>query len=155
MDRYNPKSLLVGTVQGHLSHFNQKPLLMEPTRRCKVKIPKIQESMMASGVRSMLSKGTTEVCPLNKGLFIYPFLIPYTNGESCFIFNLKPLNQLIACTNFRMSTLKMIREATVQGNEQFHATSSQHSSTFQLQGDIIIFFTSGGEAKSTSSGTCP
>ena len=61
---------------------------------------------MASDVSSMLSEGTIEVGPGNKGFFTYPILIPKENGESHFIMNLKPLNQLSTCTKFKMTTLK-------------------------------------------------
>ena len=53
--------------------------------------------------------------PENKGFFTYPFLIPKKNGESHFVMNLKPQNQYITCTNFKMTTLKQIREAIHQG----------------------------------------
>ena len=74
--------------------------------KCEVKVPKVQENMMTAEGSSMLSKGTTELGPGNKGFFTHPFLIPKKNGESHFIMNLKPLNQHITCTKFKMTTLK-------------------------------------------------
>ena len=65
---------------------------------------------MASEVRSMLPKGTTESGAGNKGFYIYPFLIPKKNVESHPTINLKPLNQFITCIKFQMTTLKQMRE---------------------------------------------
>ena len=83
---------MFSTIQWHLLQFNHKPTLVKPNHKCWVKIPKPQENMMASGVRSVLSKGTIEVGPGNNGFFTYPILIPHQNGKSHFIMNLKPLN---------------------------------------------------------------
>ena len=106
---------MLGTIQGHLLQFNQKPSLKKPTSKCKIKVPKAQENMVASEVSSLLSEGTIELGPGNKGFFKYPFLIPKKNRESCFIMNLKPLNQFITCTKFKMTILKQIREAIHPG----------------------------------------
>ena len=87
------KDLFVfGTVQRYLLEFNQKSPLVKPIHKFEVKVPKTQESIMTSKVRLMLSEGTIEVGPSNKGFFTYPFLIPNKNGESHIIMNLKLLN---------------------------------------------------------------
>ena len=105
---------MLGTIQGHLLQFSQKPPLIKVTSKCKVKVPKAQETTMTSEVSSMLSEGTIELGPGNKGFFAYPFLIPKKNRESHFIMNLKPLNKYITCTKFKMATLKQMREAIHQ-----------------------------------------
>ena len=102
---------MLGTTQGHLLQFSQKPSLIKPTHKCKVKVPKTQKSMMTSEVSSMLSEGTIKFGPGNKVFFTYPFLISKKNGESHFIMNLKLLNQYISCTKLKMATLKQIKEA--------------------------------------------
>ena len=56
---------MLGTIQGHLLKFNQKPPLIKSTNKCEVKVPKAQ-----------VSEGTIELGPGNKGFFTYPFLIP-------------------------------------------------------------------------------
>ena len=104
-----------GTIQGHLLQLNQKPPLMKPTHKCEVKVPRTQESMMTSEVRSMLFEGNIEVGPGNKGFFTYPFLIPKQNKESHVTMNLKPLNWFITCTRFKIATLKQIRQAIHPG----------------------------------------
>ena len=106
---------VLGTIQGYLLQFNQKPTLVKPTFNCEFKVPKNQESMMVLEVRSMLSEGIMEIAPRNKGFFTYPFLIPNNNGESHFIMNLKLLNQFNTCTKFKMTTLKQIRETIYPG----------------------------------------
>ena len=116
-------SFMLGTIQGHLLQFNQKPPQVRSTNKCKVKVPKCQESMMASEVRSILSKSTLEVDPGNKGFLAYLFLTPKKNGESFFIMNLKLLNHFITCTKFKMTTQKQIREAIHPGQ---WAVSFQH-----------------------------
>ena len=115
MDGYNPGSFHVGTIQGHLLQFNQKPPLVKSTWKCEVKVPKTQESIVSSEVSSMLAKDTTELGWGNKGFFTYPFLISKKNGESHFFMNLKLLNQFITCTKYKMTTLKQIREAICPG----------------------------------------
>ena len=60
----------LGKIQGHLLQFSQKSPLVKATQKCEVKIQKTQESMMASDVRSMLSQGTIEIGPGNKGPYI-------------------------------------------------------------------------------------
>ena len=99
---------MLDTIQGHLLQFNQKLPVVKPTHKCKIKVPKTQESMMASEIRSMLSESTIAVGQGNKGFFTHPFLIPKTNEESHFIMNLKPLNWFIMCTKFKKTTLKQI-----------------------------------------------
>ena len=106
---------MLGTILGHLLQFNQMPPLVKPTHKWKVNVPKTQETIMASEVRSVLSKDTTEVGPGNKIFLTYPFLIPKKNGESHFIMNLKLLNQFITWTKFKTTTLKQIRKAIHPG----------------------------------------
>ena len=138
---------MLGTIQGYLLQFNQKPLLIKPTSKCEVKVPKAQESMMTSEASSMLSEGTKELGPGNKGFFQYPSLIPKKNAESHFIMSLKSLNQYITCTKFKMTTLKQIREAVLLNINSAYCH-------IPLQGDIIASFASSGKAKSTSSRPC-
>ena len=83
---------MLGTIQRHLLQFNKKSPQVKPTCRCEVKVPRTQESMMASEVRSMLSEGTIEVDTGSKGFFTYPFLIPKKKRKSHFIMNQKLLN---------------------------------------------------------------
>ena len=100
----------------------------------------IQDSMMTSGVSSMLSEDTIELGPGNKGFFIYPFMIPKKKGESHFIMNLKPLNQFITCTKFKITTIKHLRKAhSSRTMGSLTLTSCQHTATFQQQGDIVTF----------------
>ena len=95
---------MLGMVQGYLLHFNQKPPLVKPLQKYEVKIPKDQESVMSSEINTMLLKSTIDLCPGNKGLFTYPFIIPMKNRKSCCIMNLEPLNQFITGTKFKMTT---------------------------------------------------
>ena len=89
--------------------------MIKPTCNCEIKVPKAQESMITSEVSSMLSEGTIDLGPGNEGFFTYPFLISKKNEESHFIMNLKPINQVITCTKFKITTLKQIREAICSG----------------------------------------
>ena len=73
MDWYNPRPFMLASIQGHLLHFNQKPPLVKPICKCEVNIPETQENMMTSEVRSMLSQGTIDVGPGNKGFLHMPF----------------------------------------------------------------------------------
>ena len=136
MDGITWDLLMLGTIQGHLLQFSQKPPLMKPNCKCKVKVPRSQYSMMAWEVRSILSKGTMEGGPGNKGFFTYPFLIPKRNGESQFIMNLKLLNWFITCTKFKMTILKQKREAIHPGQLVVllpHSSSKEASSLPWLQ----------------------
>ena len=72
---------MLGTIKGHMLQFNQKPLLVNPICKCRVKVSNTQESMMTSEVSSFLSEGTIEGAPHNKGFFMYPFLIPRKMGK--------------------------------------------------------------------------
>ena len=80
---------MFGTIQGYLLQFNQKPPLIKNTSKCEVKVLKAQVSMMTSEVSSILSKGTIEFVPGNKGFFTYPFLNPMIKGVSHFIMSPK------------------------------------------------------------------
>ena len=100
---------MLGTIQGHQLQFNQKFHLAKPTHKFKLKVPKAQESMMTSELSSMLSNGTLELGPWNKGFFTYPFLIHRKNWESHFIMNLKLLNQFITCTKFTASFASSVK----------------------------------------------
>ena len=73
---------MLGTLQGNMLQFNQKASLVKPTHKCEVKFSKIQENMMTSEARSMLSEGTIELGPMNKGFFTYPSLIPRKIGKA-------------------------------------------------------------------------
>ena len=64
----------------------------------------------------MLSERAVDLCLGNKGFFIYHFIIPKKNGMSCFVMNLKSLNQFITCTGFEMPTLKHIMETIHLGH---------------------------------------
>ena len=112
MDGYYPRPLHGGhNTRAFVTIYIQSQIPpLKPTCKCKVKIPKTQDSMMASEVRSVLSRDTIEVGPGNKAFFTYPFLIPKKNGESCFVMNLKPLNLLTVCTKFKLTTFKQIRK---------------------------------------------
>ena len=110
MDGYYLGLLSAGHNTRHLLQFNQKPPLIKPTSKCEVQV-----SMMTSEFNLMLSEGPIELGHGNKGFFTYPFLILKKNRESHFIMNVKPLNQYIACTKFKMMTLKQIREAIHPG----------------------------------------
>ena len=76
MDWYNPGPLLVGKNTRASATIQSEAPLIKPTSMCEVNVPKAWESIMASEVSSMLSEGTTELGPGNKGFFTYPFLIP-------------------------------------------------------------------------------
>ena len=107
------------TIQGHMLQFNQKLPLVKPTHNCEVKVPKTQESMMTSEVRSILSKGATEVGPGDQEILHITLPNSKENGESHFIMNLKLRNQFITCTKFKMTTLKQIREDIHPGQWAF------------------------------------
>ena len=64
---------MLDMVKGHLLQLICKPPLMKPTHKCAVKIPWTHEATMASEINSMLSKGTTEVGPGNKGSLHTPY----------------------------------------------------------------------------------
>ena len=123
MDGYNPGPLCVGhNTRASVTIQSEAPLI-KPTSKSEVKVPKAQDSMMTSEVSPMLSEDTIELGPGKKGFFTYPFLILRENVESHFIMNLKPLNQYINCTKFKMTTLKQGRPF-IQDNGQSHLTSS-------------------------------
>ena len=82
IDGYNSSPFVLGTTQGHLLQFSQKPPVVKPTFKCEVKIPKTQESISPSEVKSVLSKDTVEVGPDDKWLFMYLFIIPKKSVES-------------------------------------------------------------------------
>ena len=97
---------MLGVMQGHLPHFNQKSPLVKPSHKYKVIIPKGQEATMCSEINIMLLNETMDLGPGNKGFFTQALIISKNNSMSCFIMNLKPLNQFCTCTKFKMTTLK-------------------------------------------------
>ena len=105
---------LLGTMQ-QLCYNSIRSPLIKPTSQCEVKVPKSQESMMTSEVSSMLSEGTIELGPGNKGILYISLPDSQEKWGSYFIMNLKPLNQYITCTKLKMTTLKQIREAIHPG----------------------------------------
>ena len=66
---------------------------------------------MLSEIDTKLSERTVELVPGNTGFCTYPFVIPKKNGMSYFLKNLKPLNQFITGTKFKMTTIRQIKEA--------------------------------------------
>ena len=81
IDVYNTRPLWLGTIQGHLLQFNQKPPLVKPTWKCEVKEPKTQEGMIAPEVRSILSEGTIEVAQGTRDSLHTPSWFPRKMGK--------------------------------------------------------------------------
>ena len=107
---------MLGTIQGNLLQFNQELPLVKPTHKCEVKVAKTQENMMTSEISSMLFKGTKELgSQRTRDSLHIPSQFPRKNGESHFIMSLKPLNQFITCTMFKMNTPKQKGEVICSG----------------------------------------
>ena len=106
MDGYNPKPL-------HLEHNTRLSVAVQPEAPFNETYPQAQDKSFTDpgehdDFRGQINaiQGTRVDGPGNKEFFTYPFLIPKKNGESHFIISLKPLNQFITGTKFKMTTLK-------------------------------------------------
>ena len=85
---------MLGTVHGHLLHFNLKPTLIKPAYKSETKISVAQKATISLGIGTMLCKETIELGPENKGFFTYPFVYSKQKSMNGFIMNLKPLRFL-------------------------------------------------------------
>ena len=72
---------VLGMVQRHLSHFNQKPPLVKPSHKCEVKIPKVQEAAASSDWQNAIWKDNRARSREKKGFLLAPVSSPKTMGK--------------------------------------------------------------------------
>ena len=90
----------------------------------------------------MLSERTIELGPVKKMFLPYPFVIYKRIEEdwmSCFIMNLKLLNQFITCTKFKMNTEQQIREVIHLGYWAILLDIKSATATNPQKGGTTVF----------------
>ena len=111
---------------------------------------------MTSEVGSMLSEGTIELGPGNKGFFAYPFLIPKKNGGKPLYHELKatePVHYLHKVQNDHPETDKAGHSPRIKGSLTQHEVSILPHSNYKET--LLLPSLQVEKAKSTSSKTLP